>query len=81
MLVRQARMLVVLVVGLTMLLVGIPLWISPLPGGAVVVPLALALLATEFVWARRLLKRVRDQMQSTLGFGVDKSARGPDAEQ
>ncbi|MBI1319673.1 MAG: hypothetical protein GC168_12105 [Candidatus Hydrogenedens sp.] len=60
MLVRQARVLVVLVVGVTMLVVGIPLWISPIPGGAIVVPLGLALLATEFVWARRLLKRVRE---------------------
>jgi len=74
-------MLIVLVVGLSLLAVGIPLWISPLPGGAVVVPLALALLATEFVWARRLSKRVRDQMQSTLGFGTDKSPRRPDTEQ
>ena len=80
MLVRRARMLVVLVFGLTLLAVGIPLWISPFPGGALVVPLGLAVLASEFVWARRLLKRVRDQMQSTLGLGAERSADGPDAE-
>src|SRR3989442_5551286 len=35
-----------------------------LPGPAlVVIPVGLAILATEFVWARRLLERVREQVR------------------
>jgi hypothetical protein len=33
----------------------------------VVIPAGLAILATEFIWARRLLTRVRDYARTTLG--------------
>jgi tellurite resistance protein TerC len=36
-----------------------------LPGPAIIViPAGLAILATEFAWARRLLHRARDQIKS-----------------
>lgn len=55
---RRARQLVVAVIGGTVVLVGVAMIV--LPGPAIlVIPLGLAILATEFVWARRLLDRVR----------------------
>jgi Putative transmembrane protein (PGPGW) len=52
----RVRKLIVAVIGSTVVLFGLALII--LPGPAVlVVPLGLALLATEFAWARRLIRR------------------------
>lgn len=54
----RARKLVVAVVGGSVVLVGIAMLV--LPGPAIlVIPLGLAILATEFLWARRWLKRAR----------------------
>jgi len=56
---QQAKRLIRIVVGFTILIIGV-LMIA-LPGPAVVViPFGLAILATEFLWARNLLKRFRD---------------------
>jgi tellurite resistance protein TerC len=53
---RQMRRAVVLVVGLTVVLIGL-IMLGPVPGpGIVVVPVGLGILAAEFVWARHLLK-------------------------
>jgi tellurite resistance protein TerC len=56
---RQAWRLIVLVVGLTVLLIGVALLVLPGPA-FVVIPIGLAILATEFAWARRLLRRVKE---------------------
>jgi len=51
---QQAKRFVIIVVGFTVLLFGIILIV--LPGPAIlVIPLGLAILATEFIWAKRLL--------------------------
>lgn len=50
---------VVAVIGGTVLLVGICLIFLPGPGTLVVIA-GLAILATEFVWARRWLQRARE---------------------
>jgi tellurite resistance protein TerC len=55
---KQAKRVIVIVVGFTVLLLGIVLIV--LPGPAIlVIPLGLAILATEFVWARWLLVRFK----------------------
>ena len=56
--VRQARRLVVAVVGTTVLIFGLALIFLPGPA-FVVIPIGLGILGLEFAWARRLLKRVR----------------------
>jgi tellurite resistance protein TerC len=53
---RQARRIVVLLVGSTILLVGVIMIVTPGPA-VVVIPLGLAVLGAEFAWARRWLKR------------------------
>ncbi len=56
--IKHARRVVVAVIGSTVLLAGI--FMIVLPGPAViVVPAGLAILASEFVWARRLLRKVK----------------------
>jgi uncharacterized protein (TIGR02611 family) len=50
------------VIGATVLLFGIALIF--LPGPAIlVIPIGLAILATEFAWARLLLKKVKQRIQ------------------
>jgi uncharacterized protein (TIGR02611 family) len=52
------RRAVVAVFGFTVLLIGLVMVVLPGPA-VVVIPLGLAILATEFVWARRLLEKAR----------------------
>ena len=49
---------VVAVIGFTVLLIGVAMVVLPGPA-VIVIPLGLAILATEFVWARRLLEKAR----------------------
>ncbi len=55
---RQLRKLVVLVMGGSVLLVGVVMLVAPGPA-FLVIPAGLAILALEFEWARRLLKRAK----------------------
>ncbi len=61
--VNQARRVIRIVVGFTVLAVGIAMLVLPGPA-VVVIPLGLAILATEFVWARKLMKRFTDGARS-----------------
>lgn len=56
---RQARKVVILVIGSTILLLAIPIGALPGPGGLLVAFVGLAILATEFVWAKVWLNRVK----------------------
>jgi tellurite resistance protein TerC len=55
---RTARRVVVTTVGATVLLLGFAMIVLPGPA-VVVIPFGLAILATEYVWARRWLARIR----------------------
>lgn len=55
---RNARKVIVGVVGSTIVLIGVVMFFFPGPG-LLVVFAGLALLATEFVWAALLLRRVK----------------------
>ena len=61
---KQARRLVIAVIGGTVLIAGIVMIVTPGPA-VVVIPLGLGILATEFVWARHLLHRVKDHIAKT----------------
>lgn len=59
---RTARRWIMIVFGFTLLGLGLLLAIPGIPGpGLVVVWAGLAILAVEFVWARRLLKKFQEQ--------------------
>ncbi len=55
---RQARKLVVGILGGTILLIGVLLIVLPGPA-FIVIPVGLAILSLEFAWAKRYLLRVR----------------------
>lgn len=55
---RHIRKIAVLIVGGTVLLIGVALIILPGPA-FIVIPAGLAILAIEFAWARRLLKKAQ----------------------
>jgi tellurite resistance protein TerC len=59
---RQAWRLIILVVGCTVLLIGIAMIVLPGPA-LVVIPVGLSILATEFAWARRLLHKIRESAE------------------
>jgi uncharacterized protein (TIGR02611 family) len=52
------RRMVVAVIGFTVLLIGLAMVVLPGPA-IIVIPLGLAILATEFVWAKRVLEKAR----------------------
>ncbi len=55
--IKQAKRVITVVVGFTVVLLGTVMLALPGPGIFTIL-LGLALLGTEFVWARRLMKRV-----------------------
>jgi uncharacterized protein (TIGR02611 family) len=60
----MARKVIVGVIGGTVLAIGILLIVLPGPA-FVVIPVGLGILATEFLWARRLLRRIKQGTAST----------------
>ena len=57
---HQAKRVLRIVVGFTLLLIGVVLLVGPGPGWLVIL-LGLGLLAAEFVWARRLLDSMKEK--------------------
>jgi uncharacterized protein (TIGR02611 family) len=62
--IKVVRRVIVSVIGATVLLIGVALLVLPGPA-FIVIPIGLAILATEYAWARRWLKKVR-QMASNV---------------
>jgi len=56
--IKVVRRVIVSVVGATVVLIGIALLVLPGPA-FVVIPVGLAILGTEYAWARRWLRKVR----------------------
>lgn len=67
---RRSRKIVILIVGITIVFIAAPLvGALPGPGGIFVAIGGLALLATEFVWARKLLTTMKAKALSLAGQG------------
>ena len=73
---KQARRVVVAIVGGTILLVGVAMIVLPGPA-FIVIPLGLAILATEFVWARWLLSRIKEKARQVTSAVTGTSRRSP----
>src|SRR6266498_753377 len=56
--IKIVRRIIITVIGATVLLIGIALLVLPGPA-FIVIPIGLAILATEYAWARHWLKKVR----------------------
>jgi len=67
------RRAVVALIGFTVLLIGLAMVVLPGPA-IIVIPLGLAILATEFVWARRLLEKARARI---VRKGARRKAQSP----
>jgi len=60
------RQLIVAVIGLTILLLGIVMVVLPGPA-VIVIPVGFGVLATEFAWARRAVRRARVMIAKARG--------------
>lgn len=59
--IKSIKKIIVAVIGFTILIIGI--FMIVLPGPAfIVIPLGLAILATEFIWARKILDKVKQKI-------------------
>jgi uncharacterized protein (TIGR02611 family) len=56
--IEQVRRVFRIVAGFTLLLIGVVMIVTPGPGWLVIL-LGLSLLAAEFIWARRLMERMK----------------------
>jgi tellurite resistance protein TerC len=72
--VRGARRIAIALIGSTLLLLGVAMLILPGPG-LLVIPIGIALLSTEFIWAQRWLARIR---KAAANRSPRKAAAGPD---
>ena len=70
--IKIVKRVIVSVVGATVLLIGVALLFLPGPA-FIVIPIGLAILASEYAWARRWLRKVR-RMASDVVSGRDRTA-------
>jgi len=66
MVLKTAKRLVIIIVGFTVVLIGIALIVLPGPA-FLVIPAGLAILGTEFLWAKRLMNRIKRKTGAVLG--------------
>ncbi|MDQ7815912.1 MAG: PGPGW domain-containing protein [Melioribacteraceae bacterium] len=59
--IKQFKRLIVAIVGLTILLIGIILIVLPGPA-FIIIPLGLSILASEFMWAKKLMDRLKEKL-------------------
>ncbi|MGB9715028.1 MAG: PGPGW domain-containing protein [Thermodesulfovibrionales bacterium] len=58
---HQAKRVIKIVIGFTILIAGLAMIVLPGPA-TLFIPVGLAILATEFKWAKKLLKKVKDRL-------------------
>lgn len=73
---RHGRRVVITIVGATLMLIGVALLVLPGPG-LLVIAGGLALLATEFVWARRWLKKIKERSVDVANAFMGKGEQTP----
>ncbi len=59
---KKIKRIIVAVIGFSILALGIVLIVLPGPA-FIVIPVGLAVLATEFMWAKKLLERVKSKIK------------------
>ena len=60
---KAARRIVVGIVGITVLIIGVVMLVTPGPA-LIVIPVGLAILSIEFTWARAWLKHLRESIST-----------------
>ncbi|MGA8036520.1 MAG: PGPGW domain-containing protein [Candidatus Acidiferrales bacterium] len=77
---QQAKRFLTILFGFTLLILGIAMLVLPGPG-LITIALALGILAAEYLWARRLLDRLKlqgDRLRNSI-FQRDKPSAAPSA--
>ena len=69
---KQAKRLIILIFGITVICLGIAMIVLPGPA-FIVIPLGLAVLATEFVWAKKLLHGVKERLPHRVRHRVERA--------
>ena len=59
---KRTRRWIILIIGGTVLLFGISLIVLPGPA-IIVIPIGLAILGTEFIWARHIMKKIKTTLK------------------
>jgi len=72
---KLARRIVIGIVGVTVLLIGVVMLVTPGPA-LVVIPTGLAILSIEFAWARYWLKRLRRSISQAAANGRRRRVEG-----
>jgi uncharacterized protein (TIGR02611 family) len=73
---RNGRRIAVTVAGLVLLAAGLAMMVLPGPGIVVIIA-GLAVLATEYVWAQRMLNYAKDKAGQAKNRMLRRSAQGP----
>ena len=60
--IKTIKRIIITIIGFTVLIVGMAMIVLPGPA-FIVIPLGLAILASEFLWARRLLKKIKNTLR------------------
>lgn len=60
--IKQLKRLIIAIIGSTIVMIGI--FLIVLPGPAfIIIPLGLSILATEFLWAKKLMTRLKEKLK------------------
>ena len=76
---KQVKKIIIGIVGFSVLVVGVAMLVLPGPA-FIVIPAGLAILATEFVWAKRILDKVKQKIKDTIPKSKQKDSN-PDNKQ
>lgn len=59
---KKLKRIIIATIGFTVLIIGIIMIVFPGPA-IVMIPLGLSILATEFLWAKKLLDKIKDKFK------------------
>jgi uncharacterized protein (TIGR02611 family) len=70
--IKLAKKIIISVIGFTVLLAGLAMTVLPGPA-FIVIPAGIAILATEFVWAKRLLDKAKEKIRQKVNNDIQKN--------
>ncbi|MFH0733742.1 MAG: PGPGW domain-containing protein [bacterium] len=65
--IKQVKKIIIGIIGLTILIIGVAMLVLPGPA-FIVIPIGLSILATEFIWAKKLLTKIKTKISEKLHF-------------
>lgn len=72
---RRIRRVLIIIAGVVLIVMGLIMIVTPGPA-VVVIPAGLAILATEFVWARKLLKTIKEKGAAAIDLARTNRSNG-----